>query len=173
VFAALHQLQKSCVTVEIALAYERSAEVSNCLPKTILVVDDERSITGALELTLGDSGFKVLAASSFAEAAKVLSATEVDLVITDLCLTDATGIDLIKHIKKEAADIEVILMTGYGSHDMTIEAIKCGAYYYLEKPYTPDRLLTLVDRALQLGTLKRENETLKRALATDSETFGM
>jgi two-component system response regulator HydG len=124
-------------------------------------------------MTLSGTGFTVLTANSVGEATKVLSAARVDLVITDLCLTDATGIDLIKHIKRETPDIEVILMTGYGSLDVTIEAIKCGAYYYLEKPYSPGRLLTLVDRALQLATLKRENESLKRTLAGDSETFGM
>ena len=64
-------------------------------------------------------------------------------------------------------------MTGYGSLDITIEAIKAGAYYYLEKPYTPDRLFTLVDRALQLVALRHENESLKRTLGGDSETFGM
>jgi DNA-binding NtrC family response regulator len=64
-------------------------------------------------------------------------------------------------------------MTGYGSIDITIEAIKAGAYFYLEKPYTPDRLFTLVDRALQLVALRHENESLKRTLGGDSETFGM
>lgn len=64
-------------------------------------------------------------------------------------------------------------MTGYGSLDITIEAIKAGAYYYLEKPYTPDRLFALVGRALQLQALKHENEALKRTLVGDGETFGM
>ena len=147
--------------------------MKECLPKSILVVDDERSITSALELILSESGFQVLTAHNFAEAAKALSDTDVDLVITDFCLPDATGIDLIIHIKKRTPDREVILMTGHGSLDITIEAIKCGAYYYLEKPCTPDRLLALVDRALQFASLKRENQTLKRTLAADSDTFGM
>jgi two-component system, NtrC family, response regulator HydG len=88
-------------------------------------------------------------------------------------LADASGIDLIMHIKRNSPDLEVILMTAYGSLDVTIEAIKAGAYYYLEKPYTPDRLFALVDRALQLTALRHENESLKRTLAGDSETFGM
>jgi len=155
------------------MVIQRSDEVKECLPKSILVVDDERSITSALELILSESGFQVLTAHNFAEAAKALSDTDVDLVITDFCLPDATGIDLIIHIKKRTPDREVILMTGHGSLDITIEAIKCGAYYYLEKPCTPDRLLALVDRALQFASLKRENQTLKRTLAADSDTFGM
>ena len=142
-------------------------------PKKILVVDDEPSVTGALELILNEAGYEVLVAHTFADSTKHLRETQVDLVITDLRLSDASGIDLIKHVKQNTPEIEVILMTGYGSLDITIEAIKAGAYYYLEKPYTPDRLFALVDRALQLASLRQENETLKRTLAGDSETFGM
>ena len=142
-------------------------------PKKILVVDDEPSITASLSLILTDAGFEVLTAQSFAESTAILKQVDVDLVITDLRLADASGIDLITHVKGTTPDIEVILMTGYGSLDITIEAIKAGAYYYLEKPYTPDRLFTLVDRALQLQELKHENEALKRTLVGDGETFGM
>ena len=142
-------------------------------PKKILVVDDEPSVTGSLELILGDAGFEVLTAHSFADSTSILKQTQIDLVITDLRLSDATGIDLITHVKRSTPDVEVILMTGFGSLDVTIEAIKAGAYYYLEKPYTPDRLFALVDRALQLAELRHENEVLKRTLAGDTETFGM
>lgn len=142
-------------------------------PRKILVVDDEPSVTGSLQLILSEGGFEVLTANSFASSTEILNRIRVDLVITDLRLADASGIDLIKHIKKDTPDVEVILMTGYGSLDITIEAIKAGAYYYLEKPYTADRLFTLVDRALQLIALKHENESLKRTIAGDSETFGM
>ena len=142
-------------------------------PKKILVVDDEPSVTDSLQLILSDAGFEVLTAHSFADSASILKQTLVDLVVTDLRLSDATGIDLITHIKRTTPDVEVILMTGYGSLDVTIEAIKAGAYYYLEKPYTPDRLFALVDRALQLAELRHENVALKRTLAGESETFGM
>jgi DNA-binding NtrC family response regulator len=142
-------------------------------PKKILVVDDEPSVTGSLALILTDAGFEVLTAQSFADSTALLKQTAVDLVITDLRLPDASGIDLITHVKRTTPDIEVILMTGYGSLDITIEAIKAGAYYYLEKPYTPDRLFALVDRALQLAALRHENESLKRTLLGEGETFGM
>jgi DNA-binding NtrC family response regulator len=141
--------------------------------KKILVVDDERSVTESLELILGEAGYEVLTAHSFAESTRILKHDSVDLVVTDLRLSDATGLDVITHVKREMPDTEVILMTGYGSVDITIEAIKAGAYYYLEKPYTPDRLFALVDRALQLAALRHENEKLKRTLAGDNETFGM
>jgi DNA-binding NtrC family response regulator len=141
--------------------------------KKILVVDDEDTVTESLELILSDAGFSVLTAHTFASSTRILNETRVDLVITDLRLSDATGIDLIAHIKRENPETEVILMTAYGSVDITIEAIKAGAYYYLEKPYTPDRLFALVDRALQFAALRHENEALKRTLAGASETFGI
>jgi len=143
------------------------------LPKRILIVDDEEIVTVALDRILSDAGFEVLVAGSLAESINVLSVASVDLVITDLRLSDGSGFDLITHIKRETPDKEVILMTAYGSVDITIEAIKRGAYYYLEKPFTPDRLLALVERALQFATLRCENETLKQTLTKDTETFGM
>ncbi|HEU4833411.1 MAG TPA: sigma-54 dependent transcriptional regulator [Pyrinomonadaceae bacterium] len=141
--------------------------------RKILVVDDEPSVTGSLEVILRGAGYEVLTANSFASANAILTRTTVDLVITDLRLADASGIDVIKHIKQNTPETEVILMTGYGSLDITIEAIKAGAYYYLEKPYTADRLFTLLDRAFQLLDLRHENESLKKKISGDSETFGM
>ena len=143
------------------------------LPNTILVVDDDRSITGALAVILKKAGYEVLTTNSLAEARSVLSSRSFDLVITDLRLADGTGIDLITHIKKQTPDTEVILMTAFGSIEITIEAIKRGAYYYLEKPHPPDQLLALVERALQFAALRIENQTLKRSLAGDSELFGL
>lgn len=141
--------------------------------KSILVVDDERSVTDSLKLILSETGFQVFTAHTFGEAKVIINNTILDLVITDFCLPDATGLDVIVHVKNEKPETEVILMTGHGSLDITIEAIKRGAYYYLEKPYTIDRLRTLVDRALEFAALKHENKTLKRTLSADSEMFGM
>ena len=141
--------------------------------KSILVVDDDKHVTDSLRIVLTDAGFHVSTAHNFAAAVAALSKTRVDLVLTDLRLPDGTGIDVINHVKTDAPDAEVILMTAHGSVDTTVEAIKCGAYYYIEKPYELDRLYTLVDRALEFAALKRENKTLKRNLVSDSETFGM
>jgi two-component system response regulator HydG len=141
--------------------------------KTILVVDDDVSVTDSLRLVLTDAGFQVLTANNFARTRAVFNDNQCDLVITDLCLPDGTGIDVITHVKTEAPETEVILMTGHGSLDITIEAIKRGAYYYVEKPCTPDTLYTLINRALEVATLKRENESLKRTLNGGVEVFGM
>jgi len=147
--------------------------VKASLPKKILIVDDKRSITVARDGILSDAGFQVLKAESFAESIKILRDSNFDLVITALRLPDASGMDLITQIKTETPDTEVILMTGHGSIEITIEAIKRGAYYYLEKPFTPDHLFGLIERALEFATQRRENEALKLTSTEDVETFGM
>jgi DNA-binding NtrC family response regulator len=124
--------------------------------RRILVVDDEKTVTDSLRLILTDAGFEVLTAENVTEAKAIINNIQLDLVVTDYRLPDGNGIDLITHVKSEAPDTEVILMTAHGSVDMTIEAIKRGAYYYLDKPYTPDRLLDLVDRALKLASTETE-----------------
>jgi DNA-binding NtrC family response regulator len=140
----------------------------------VLVVDDEGSITSALALVLGDAGYDVSTAGTVAEAVAQLSRrAPFDLVFTDLRLPDATGIELLDRIKSDAPDTQVILMTAHGSLDVTIEAIKRGAYYYVEKPFTPDQVLMLAGRALQFGEISRENKALKRALSAEGETFGI
>lgn len=141
--------------------------------KSILIVDDDKSVTDALKMILTAARFEVRTAHNVADSITTLNNTQFDLVITDLCLPDGTGIDVITHVKNETPETEVILMTGHGSLDITIEAIKRGAYYYLEKPFTPDRIQTLINRALEFAALKQENQTLKRTLTGENETFGI
>jgi DNA-binding NtrC family response regulator len=140
----------------------------------ILVVDDEKSVTGALEIILGDEGYDIKTAKSVTEALKLLGESPFDLVFTDLRLPDMSGIELLDRIKSGSPDTEVILMTAHGSLDVTIEAIKKGAYYYIEKPFTPDQVLMLAGRALEFKEIRQENRHLKRTLgAGESETFGI
>ena len=139
----------------------------------ILVVDDESSITGALELILGERGYQVKTASTVAEALELLARRPFDLVLTDLRLADSTGIELLTRVKQDTPETEVLLMTAHGSVDVTIEAIKRGAYYYLEKPFTPAHVLMLVERALELASIRQENRTLKRTLGGEVKSFGM
>jgi DNA-binding NtrC family response regulator len=141
--------------------------------ESILVVDDERSITEALELILGDQGYEVRTAQTAAEARQLIDARSFDLIFTDLRLPDASGIDVLTHVKEASPESEVILMTGHGSLDVTVEAIKKGAYYYLEKPFTPEQVSVLATRALQFGAVRRENRALRRSLASEGESLGI
>jgi DNA-binding NtrC family response regulator len=138
----------------------------------ILVVDDEPSVTGALEVILSD-GYYVRTAGSAAAALAHLKAHSFDLVFLDLRLPDATGIELMQQIKSDAHDTEVIIMTAHGSLDIAIEAIKGGAFYYLEKPFTPDQVLMLIERALKYQGMGRENRVLKNTLSAGGEAFGI
>jgi DNA-binding NtrC family response regulator len=139
----------------------------------ILVVDDEASVTGALELILGERGHEVKTANSAGEAAEALKDRPFDLVFTDLRLPDGSGIDLLTRVKADAPETEVILMTAHGSLDVTIEAIKRGAFYYLEKPFTPDQASVLAARAIQFKAVKSENRLLRGARAGEDEDFGL
>lgn len=139
----------------------------------ILVVDDERSVTDALQIILSDLGHRVDAAKNVAEATAFLKGSPFDLVFTDLRLPDASGIDLLTQIKNDSPDTQVILMTAHGSLDITIEAIKRGAFYYIEKPFTPNQVTMLVERALQFEAMTRENRSLKSALMGDGDDFGI
>jgi DNA-binding NtrC family response regulator len=139
----------------------------------ILVIDDEASITGALQVILEEQGYEVHTAASMAEAKRLLNGRTFDLVFTDLRLPDTNGLEVLNHIKAENPDTEVILMTAHGSLEVAISAIKKGAYYYVEKPFTPDEITMLTDRALQFAGIKQENRVLKSTLAGEKEAYGI
>ena len=145
---------------------------SRTLASRILVIDDEPSVTDALKLILTGLGHHVDSAKNGAEAKELLKGSPYDLVFTDLRLPDASGIDLLTLIKSDTANTEVIVMTAHGSLEITIEAIKRGAFYYIEKPFTPHQVTTLVERALQFEAIKRENRSLKSALS-NGDDFGI
>jgi DNA-binding NtrC family response regulator len=139
----------------------------------ILVIDDEPSVTDALRLVLTELGHHVDSAKTGSEAKEFLKGSPYDLVFTDLRLPDASGIDLLGLIKSDTPNTEVILMTAHGSLEITIDAIKRGAFYYIEKPFTPQQVTALVERALQFEAIKRENRSLKTALMGDGDDFGI
>ena len=139
----------------------------------ILVIDDEQSIANALEIILSAQGYEVRTAGDLAAALKQLAARPFDLVFTDLRLPDTNGLELLNRIKADDPDTQVILMTGHGSLDVAIAAIKQGAYYYVEKPFVPDEITMLAERALQFAGMKRENQTLKRTLAGEGAAYGI
>jgi DNA-binding NtrC family response regulator len=140
-------------------------------PSRVLVIDDEASITDALRLILIDLGHHVDSAKNGMEAKELLKGSPYDLVFTDLRLPDTSGIDLLSLIKTNTPTTEVIVMTAHGSLDIAIDAIKQGAFYYIEKPFTPAQVKTLVGRALEFEAIKRENRTLKTALIGDGDDF--
>ena len=140
-------------------------------PSRVLVIDDETSITDALRLILLDLGHHVDSAKNGGEAKALLKGSPYDLVFTDLRLPDAFGIDLLTTIKTDTPNTQVIVMTAHGSLDIAIDAIKHGAFYYIEKPFTPAQVTALIERALEFEAIKRENRSLKTALVGDGDDF--
>ncbi len=143
------------------------------MPASILVVDDESTLTEALKLLLRDHGYDATTSSTAAEAETLLARHCFDLVFLDLRLPDADGIRLLEHIKHISPETEVVLMTAHGSLDITIEAIKRGAFYYLEKPFTFDQVLILTQRAVQFKAIREENCLQKILPVRDRDDFGI
>ena len=143
------------------------------MPASILTVDDESTTTTALELLLRDHGYEVNSAANATEAQALLARRWFDLVFLDLRLPDGDGITLLEDIKRNSPETEVVLMTAHGSLDVTIEAIKRGAFYYLEKPFTFEQILLLTERALQFKAIKAENQSHKRTRIPARGDFGI
>jgi DNA-binding NtrC family response regulator len=117
--------------------------------KSILVVDDEKNQREILETILSGEGYDVTTASSGEAAMKFVESRRFDLVLTDLKMTGMSGLDLLKELTNFDKSIIVILLTAHGSVDSAVDALRLGAFDYLQKPYDSEKLLDTVDRALK------------------------
>lgn len=125
--------------------------------KSILVVDDEKNQREILETILSGEGYDVTTASSGEAAMKFVESRRFDLVLTDLKMTGMSGLDLLKQLTDYDKSIIVILLTAHGSVDSAVDAMRLGAFEYLQKPYDSEKLLETVSRALKkLNTLDAE-----------------
>jgi DNA-binding NtrC family response regulator len=131
----------------------------------ILVVDDEPGMTDLLRRVLSGQGYSVACARSAEEAAEHLASESVDLVITDLVMGGKGGEHLVRRVKEERPDTEVIVVTAHASVDSAIEVMKLGAFDYLRKPVLTEELLHTVTRALEIKGLRDEVRTLRRERA--------
>ena len=121
----------------------------------ILVVDDSVDMLEVIERSLKAAGYQVIAVPGVAEAVRALDATPVDLVITDLRMPRGSGMDLLRHVRENLRDTEVIVVTGYASVPGAVEAMATGAHEYLGKPFTDEELLGAVRRAFAKVRLRR------------------
>ena len=113
-----------------------------------LVVDDEQIVLESVRRILEEQGFKVDTASRINQALDLLKTTKYDLVLTDLMMPDRSGMDLIEAVASGYPDTGVIMFTGYPTVDSVRESMKLGALDYLPKPFTPDELVEVTDKAL-------------------------
>src|SRR5579875_2426347 len=136
----------------------------------VLVVDDEVDIRDLVAGILSDEGYSVRTASSSEEALAAVRARKPALLILDIWMAGGgmDGLELLDMVKALDPDLPVIMISGHGNIETAVSAIKRGAYDFLEKPFKSDRLLLIVERALEAATLKRENRRLRdQALAPE------
>lgn len=115
----------------------------------VLIIDDEDIVRVSCSRSLSTKGYKVKSANSGVEGLKILARERFDLVLTDLMMPDIDGIEVLQKIKQEWPDTEIIIITGYGTVGSAVQAMKYGAFDYLEKPFNPDNLLLTVEKALE------------------------
>jgi DNA-binding NtrC family response regulator len=135
----------------------------------VLIVDDQTDVRTLLSAVLEDD-YTVLQADSGAALQKAFGGDEPDVVLLDVKLPDADGLDLLPQIKKRWPDTDVIVLTGHGSFSMAVEATKRGASNFLSKPFENEKLLVDVKCAVERRQQSQENNTLRRALETMSGT---
>ncbi len=140
----------------------------------ILVVDDEPDIRSLLKEILEDEGFSISLAENGQAARDSLRARRPDLILLDIWMPDIDGVALLKEWKEnESFDCPVIMISGHGTVETAVEAIRIGAYDFIEKPLSIAKLLITVDRALETSSLKRENIDLrKQKKITVDQSFG-
>ena len=127
----------------------------------VLIIDDERPVLMTLEALLKRHGYQVETAPTAAQGLKVLKSKSPTLVLLDLRLPDADGLEMLERIKSELPKVQVIILTAHDSLHNAIESIKRGAYHFISKPYAPEELLSLVEKALETQFLLREAKELR------------
>jgi DNA-binding NtrC family response regulator len=128
----------------------------------ILIVDDEAFIRENLERILAEDGYRPYSTDSGDEALKQVAEEEVDLVLLDLNLGSRSGLDLLKALREIDPEVLVIIITGYGTVESAVEALKLGAYDYIKKPFKADAIRLIVRLALETQNLRREVRQLRR-----------
>ena len=133
----------------------------------ILIVDDEADLRSLLKSIL-EGDYTVAEAESGAALKKLLPGEAADVVLLDLNLPDASGLDLLPQIKKSWPDTEVVVLTGAATFEAAVEATKRGAYHFITKPFDTSALLVTLERAIENRQQKEENNSLRRALSAMS-----
>ena len=139
--------------------------MSDARAQTVLVVDDEANILEALQKVLTKEGFEVLTAGNGRQALEVLRKQPIRVMITDLRMPGMTGDDLLKAAKAITPEVEVIVMTAYGTVENAVEAMKLGAYDFVSKPLKRASVVAAVRKAFDKQALVAENRELRAQLA--------
>ena len=129
---------------------------------TILIVDDEPSILKSLEGILSDEGFEVTTASNGYEALQEIESDSPDLVLLDIWMPGIDGLETLKEIKKNHPYIQVVMITGHGTIETAVQATKLGAFDFIEKPLSIEKVIVAINNALNFRRLEEENRYLRK-----------
>ena len=132
------------------------------MKSTVLVVDDEEKLRRVVELQLKTAGFEVVQAGSAEDALKLTDGA--DVILTDLRLPGISGLELLANLRRQDSHTPVIVMTAFGSIETAVDAMKAGAVDFLPKPFSLDHLMTVINKALEIRTLRDENRELRAEL---------
>jgi len=140
--------------------------------KTILIVDDEESICQTLEGILTDEGYEVVSAGSGEDALRIVEEEMPSLVLLDIWLPGVDGIEVLKAVKAVHPQIPVVMMSGHGTIETAVKATKLGAFDFIEKPLSLEKVILSVNHALELARLEEENLLLKQKVSHEYELTG-
>ncbi|MFZ4439133.1 MAG: sigma-54-dependent transcriptional regulator [Syntrophales bacterium] len=140
--------------------------------KTILIVDDEESICKTLGGILTDEGYPVVTAASGEEALRVLEEEPPSLVILDIWLPGMDGIEVLKAIKAAHPHLQVVMMSGHGTIETAVKATKLGAFDFIEKPLSLEKVILVVNHAMNVVRLEEENLLLRQKVSHEYELTG-
>ncbi len=140
----------------------------------ILIVDDEADIRSLISGVLMDEGYQTRTAGGADEALNAIRARRPSLILLDIWLEGSRmdGMEILETVKEDHSNLPVIMITGHGTVEMAVSAVKMGAYDFIEKPFKSDRLLLLIERAIETERLKRENEDLLQRAGGELELVG-
>jgi len=133
------------------------------MARDILIVDDEADIRMLISGVLGDEGFTTREAANSDETLNLLRHRCPSLIVLDIWLQNSAldGMQILEVIQETYPDVPVVMISGHGNIETAVNAIKRGAFDFIEKPFKSDRLLVTVERALENARLRRENEELR------------
>ncbi|MCX8123753.1 MAG: sigma-54 dependent transcriptional regulator [Spirochaetes bacterium] len=138
----------------------------------ILVVDDEKNILNTMKAILQDEGHVVYTVENGNDAVQFIKSNECDVVFLDVWLPDIDGIEVLQRIKHIKQDVAVIMISGHGSIDIAVKSTRFGAFDFLEKPPSIERVITSLNNAIEQVQLKRENILLKKNITMEDEMIG-
>ncbi|WHZ22697.1 MAG: Two-component system response regulator protein [Nitrospira sp.] len=142
------------------------------MPASILIVDDEVSILNSLSSILEDEGYEVTVAKSGIEALKLCTVTPPELMMLDIWMPEMDGLETLRRLRELVPQTQVMMMSGHGSIETAVKAIKLGAYDYIEKPLSLENVTLRVKHALDQHRLEQENRTLRTKVEGKFELIG-